>query len=139
MNFIKADGSQTPSSQTKRSIKRSNVERNEATSSPPGVFLTQSESTDRPKTPYEDRLIPTLRNNKGGRASVVNGNLDESLLNTTVNGILPAIDSAVEEQPDVFDPTNDGTEEMTERDMREAAQMNDSLGKQIVIKIRYID
>ena len=110
-------------------------------SSPPPTFLTQVGDSDRPKTPYEDRLIPTLRNNRsrldradqgaagsilngGGRTSVVGGVIEENGVNTS-NG-------AIDEQ-DFNDPaTADGTEEMTERDIREAAQMNDHLGKQIV-------
>ncbi len=112
--------------------------------SPPPAFLTQVGDSDRPKTPYEDRLIPTLRNNRsrldkadqgaagsilngvgGGRTSVAGGVIEENGVNNTSNG-------AIDEQ-DFNDPaTADGTEEMTERDIREAAQMNDHLGKQVV-------
>lgn len=62
--------------------------------------------------------------NGGGRTSVAGGVIEENGVNIS-NG-------AIDEQ-DVNDPTTaDGTEEMTERDIREAAQMNDHLGKQIV-------
>ena len=121
--------------------------------SPPPTFLTQGNDPDRTKTPYDDRLIPTLRNNRsrldtaggaggaggslfngasggGGRLSVVGGVAEEK-----ENGGINISNGAIDEQ-DLNDPaTTDGTEEMTEKDIREAAQMNDHLGKQVVTKL----
>ena len=119
---------------------------------------------EKPLTPYEDRVIPTLRNtNKsrqekfstggggvgvgGGADYYNNGNEDEQLNNSGsenskdngggTNGGVPS-DSIVPDQQqqgeyeqEMYDPI-DGTEEMTERELREAALMNDYLGKQIV-------
>jgi hypothetical protein len=72
--------------------------------SPPPAFLTQVGDSDRPKTPYEDRLIPTLRNNRsrldkadqgaagsilngvgGGRTSVAGGVIEENGVNNRRN------------------------------------------------------
>lgn len=38
-------------------------------------------------------------------------------------------------EQEMYDPIFDGTEEMTEREVREAALMNDILGRQIVTKL----
>lgn len=44
-------------------------------------------------------------------------------------------DSNAANEEDMYDPIFDGTEEMTEREVREAALMNDILGRQIVTKL----
>lgn len=94
-------------------------------------------SYERARTPYEDRIIPTLRNNKSRIEKLESGSRigdpetgESGLLNNSINGIS-------EEQEINYggDPTTDGTEEMTEREVREAAQMNDALGKQVVTKL----
>lgn len=108
--------------------------------SPPPTFITQvnmETDRDRPKTPYEDRLIPTLRNNRSrleklDNTTLANGRMSVNAAPTIEEaGAANTSNGAIEEQ-EVFDPSADGTEEMTERDIREAAQMNDYLGKQIV-------
>ncbi len=99
-------------------------------------------------------MIPTLRNNRsrldktvdaggsngnnlvnigGGRISEIGGTIDENSGVGSVSGA-DINNSAIEEQGGDInnDQTTDGTEEMTERDIREAAQMNDHLGKQVV-------
>lgn len=115
---------------------------------------------EKPLTPYEDRVIPTLRNNNksrqdkmfgtGGADYYNNGNDDEQLNNSgsensketggggggggPSDSIVP-VDQQQQQQneyeQEMYDPM-DGTEEMTEREVREAALMNDYLGKQIV-------
>lgn len=109
---------------------------------------------DKPPTPYEDRVIPTLRNNNksrvdkkyAGDGSDYNGaaNDDEQLNNSggssredggggggdTNDTVVPDQQQQEFEQ-EMYDPM-DGTEEMNEREVREAALMNDYLGKQIV-------
>ncbi len=92
-------------------------------------------------------MIPTLRNN------VNNNNYN----NTSKNNKTEKLQNSNEENNDSkegdgfkesgglnednieqesYDPI-DGTEEMTEREVREAALMNDYLGKQIVIELTY--
>ncbi len=120
---------------------------------------------NKPPTPYDDRVIPTLRNSQKSRLdkeselkSVNKLNLDQ---NNLQNGSTLRILSEEEDSssnnlmndsqapdpnsnppetfnnnadPEAYDPM-DGTEEMTEREVREAALMNDFLGKQIVTKL----
>jgi hypothetical protein len=43
--------------------------------------------------------------------------------------------ASLNDEQEMYDPVFDGTEEMTEREVREAALMNDILGKQIVTKL----
>lgn len=108
---------------------------------------------EKPLTPYEDRVIPTLRNSNksrqdkhfstGGADYYNNGNDDEQLNNSgsdnskDMTGGGGPIDSMVPDSHQVeyeheIQDSVDGTEEMTEREVREAALMNDYLGKQIV-------
>lgn len=102
---------------------------------------------EKPLTPYEDRVIPTLRNsNNKSRLEKRNDEDDGQLNNSGSNHsssdpvVVVGNDSVVpDQQPqqdgeyeqEMYDPM-DGTEEMTEREVREAALMNDYLGKQIV-------
>lgn len=108
---------------------------------------------EKPLTPYEDRVIPTLRNNNKSRQDKSLGGAgadyyssaadDEQLNNSGSNNsqdqgagpdsIVPEQQPPVEFEQEMYDPM-DGTEEMTEREVREAALMNDYLGKQIVKK-----
>ena len=102
----------------------------------------QSTDPNKPSTPYEDRVIPTLRH---GNKSRVDRTMDEE--DNTINESILINDAMVPDQSmsqdqtiDGFEPEYgydpiDGTEEMTERDVREAALMNDYLGKQIVTKL----
>ena len=102
---------------------------------------------DKPSTPYEDRVIPALRNNfNKSRTDGNNQNNSYSLQNEDEqieNGggvgvgaineaIVPDQNESIEQE--IYDPM-DGTEEMSEREVREAALMNDVLGKQIVTKL----
>jgi hypothetical protein len=118
----------------------------------------RSNLPEKPLTPYEDRVIPTLRHresrqekNFAGVSGVATGeyyNTETEPLNNSGGGSGNgeensgggANDSQVPDQQDqqkeefeqeMYDPL-DGTEEMTEREVREAALMNDYLGKQIV-------
>lgn len=105
----------------------------------------------KPSTPYDDRIIPALRNNNKSRQDKntnnndpvnqqqagQNAQSDEDPSNVTLNNTTTTSnnDAMVPDQEtyeqEMFDPM-DGTEEMTEREVREAALMNDCLGKQIV-------
>jgi hypothetical protein len=108
---------------------------------------------NKPATPYDERVIPTLRNSNN--RSRMDNPLAESKNNANGNNSHHANTSMrINEEnepgemlnqqsemypnntesmePETYDPM-DGTEEMTEREVREAALMNDFLGKQIVI------
>lgn len=102
---------------------------------------------DKPSTPYEDRVIPALRNNFNKSRTDGNNqnnsynlqNEDEQIENGGGVGvgaineaIVPDQNESIEQE--IYDPM-DGTEEMSEREVREAALMNDVLGKQIVTKL----
>ncbi len=99
---------------------------------------------DKPSTPYEDRVIPALRNNNKSRIDGNNqnnsyniSNEDEQIENGGGGGVIneaivPDQNESIEQE--IYDPM-DGTEEMSEREVREAALMNDVLGKQIVTKL----
>ena len=101
---------------------------------------------NKPATPYDDRVIPTLRhsNNKSRidkperleQPTTNNNNIieeDQSIDQNTINeAIVPDQNEYLEQE--MYDPI-DGTEEMTESEVREAALMNDYLGKQIVTKL----
>ena len=106
--------------------------------------LEQEKST---LTPYDDRVIPTLRHGNRSRidrdnpqplpAINQNGNIAEEELNNpnetgSSEAIVPEQNPFENVEQEMYDPM-DGTEEMTEREVREAALMNDYLGKQIVI------
>lgn len=114
-------------------------------------FRSPRNRPDKPLTPYEDRIIPTLRNSNKSRQEKVsvgdNIQHDEEQIissipssNTNNNAdptfatkdLLTAQDQEFEQE--MYDPM-DGTEEMTEREVREAALMNDYLGKQIVSNV----
>jgi hypothetical protein len=113
-------------------------------------WLNQNQQHDKVSTPYEDRVIPTLRhvntgvgaNNNKSRLEkyeqgqpIAIGSDDENL---TSEAVVPASDFENELTENVYDANAiDGTEEMTERDVREAALMNDFLGKQIVSGLSY--
>ena len=109
---------------------------------------------ERAVTPYDDRLIPRLRHNRSrferndatgtSADNYENGGANEAVVpgpNGTANGNGNGNGSGgIEtdgrtEEYDIFDPLMDGTEEMTEREVREAALMNDYLGKQLVTKL----
>jgi hypothetical protein len=127
----------------------------------PGIQIQQTSPRtlpDKPPTPYEDRVIPTLRNTNKSRAEKkypdgTDYNEDEQLNNSGGGsssredgggGVGAVNDSIVPDQQqqqqefeqEMYDPM-DGTEEMTEREVREAALMNDYLGKQIVRFLRF--
>jgi hypothetical protein len=103
----------------------------------------------KPATPYDERVIPTLRKNNntsrldksidngheaGGKNSLNNNAAsmrisEEDTGEAVMNSEQQLNTESME--PETYDPM-DGTEEMTEREVREAALMNDFLGKQIV-------
>lgn len=110
--------------------------------------LEQEKST---LTPYDDRVIPTLRHGNRSRidrdhpqplpAINQNGNIAEEELNNpnetgSSEAIVPEQNPFENVEQEMYDPM-DGTEEMTEREVREAALMNDYLGKQIVIIYKF--
>lgn len=110
--------------------------------------LEQEKST---LTPYDDRVIPTLRHGNRSRidrdhpqplpAIIQNGNIAEEELNNpnetgSSEAIVPEQNPFENVEQEMYDPM-DGTEEMTEREVREAALMNDYLGKQIVIIYKF--
>lgn len=100
---------------------------------------------EKPPTPYDDRVIPTLRNNnktqRTDRSQEPHEYANESEEQATgglqnvgnTSGSEAVVPDSNEE--DMYDPIFDGTEEMTEREVREAALMNDILGRQIVTKL----
>ena len=104
---------------------------------------------EKPPTPYEDRVIPTLRHNSIAKSQKGDKTERETNIDTAINeedplaskdGTTSSSEAVVPEsgyegpEQESYDPI-DGTEEMTEREVREAALMNDILGKQIVTKL----
>lgn len=109
---------------------------------------------DKPMTPYDERVIPAIRNqNNRSRmekndqpAPVTNNNpknniAEEDQQDNQTNdsdGVVPDNNNNndannINEFTEQDDPNGmDGTEEMSEKEVREAALMNDILGKQIV-------
>jgi hypothetical protein len=102
-------------------------------------------------TPYEDRIIPTLRHatagvgaggsksrlekyEQGQQPVAAAGSDDENLVSEAVVPAAAGVENEFAAYDNAAYDANgmDGTEEMTERDVREAALMNDFLGKQIV-------
>jgi centrosomal protein CEP104 len=107
--------------------------------------------SNKPATPYDDRVIPTLRHNSNNPNNINNSksrmdkpsfdpanNTEEEQIEQQQNSINEAIvpegGGTDFDQQEMYDPM-DGTEEMTESEVREAALMNDYLGKQIVTKL----
>jgi hypothetical protein len=107
---------------------------------------------EKPLTPYEERVIPTLRNNNNksrqdqaahfqqqstedDRDLAPPGGNDQAQT-TPSEALVPADETTTGPgfEQEMYDPM-DGTEEMTEREVREAALMNDYLGKQTVTKL----
>ena len=98
---------------------------------------------DKPSTPYDDRVIPTLRHTNKSRLDreiqplpAINTNkIDDDLTQDSGSNeaIVPDQNGLENIEQEMYDPI-DGTEEMSEREVREAALMNDYLGKQIVMK-----
>ena len=96
---------------------------------------------DKPLTPYDDRIIPTLRHTNKSRLErealplpAINTNkLEDDLIQDSGSNeaIVPDQNGFENIEQEMYDPM-DGTEEMSEREVREAALMNDYLGKQIV-------
>jgi len=87
-------------------------------------------------------VIPTLRNTNNAAKNTSRPDEDtadpDTTNNTSISGSNEAVvpdqaDQSDQQQQD-YDPI-DGTEEMSEREVREAALMNDILGKQIVTKL----
>ena len=93
-----------------------------------------SNSSEKPSTPYDDRVIPTLRHNVNAKSHQPTAstiiNEQEELATAANEAVVP--ESELEQE--MYDPI-DGTEEMTEREVREAALMNEYIGKQIVTKL----
>jgi len=129
-------------SRTKQASPSSNRQQNNAAGNDLEFY-----STNKPSTPYDDRVIPTLRHNSN------NSNTNNTNINNKSRIDRPETNTVEEDQqaeqiineavvPDqsenleqeMYDPI-DGTEEMTESEVREAALMNDYLGKQIVTKL----
>ena len=103
----------------------------------------------KPSTPYDKRVIPTLRNttNKSRLDKPTDNQHEERQRQSHQSSMRvheeepnesvvldPTNNAAESMEPETYDPM-DGTEEMTEREVREAALMNDFLGKQIVTKL----
>ena len=105
----------------------------------------RSTDQEKPSTPYDDRVIPTLRHTNKSRLeretiplTTINTNrLDDDLIQDSGSSeaIVPDQSGFENIEQEMYDPM-DGTEEMSEREVREAALMNDYLGKQIVSKIQ---
>lgn len=133
MDYDSANGSKSPVFHSPKSL-LSNRQRN-SQSSPRSNRASISERADKPPTPYEDRVIPTLRNTNKSRNDKneypPNDNEDSSQITQSSDALVIDQDNFEAES---YDPM-DGTEEMTEREVREAALMNDYLGKQIVTKL----
>jgi hypothetical protein len=106
--------------------------------SPPPTFVTQAiADPDRPITPYEDRLIPTLRKNRPDKSE--SNNDITTLVSTKAPNVLlseenNAVNNTILNTSAIVDENEieQANGELTERDVREAAQMVDSLGKNIV-------
>ena len=99
---------------------------------------------EKPSTPYDDRVIPTLRHTNKSRLeretqplpNINTNKIDDDLIQDSGSSeaIVPDQNRLENIEQEMYDPI-DGTEEMSEREVREAALMNDYLGKQIVNKI----
>jgi hypothetical protein len=93
---------------------------------------------DKPLTPYDDRVIPTLRHTNKSRLDRENialntNKIEDDLIQDSGSSeaLVPDQSGYENIEQEMYDPM-DGTEEMSEREVREAALMNDYLGKQIV-------
>lgn len=94
---------------------------------------------NKPSTPYDERVIPTLRNNNSKSRMEKPIETLPVVTTTTKSRAIneeEQYDNETNGDPDnleaeAYDPM-DGTEEMTEKEVREANQMNQYLGKQIV-------
>lgn len=133
LDYDSANGSKSPVIHSPKPL-LSNRQINSQTS-PRSNRASISERPDKPPTPYEDRIIPTLRNTNKSRIDkneYPSNENDDAQITQSNDALVPTDQDNFE--PESYDPM-DGTEEMTEREVREAALMNDILGKQIVTKL----
>lgn len=131
-------------SRTKQTSPSSNRQQNNAAGNDLEFY-----STNKPSTPYDDRVIPTLRHNSNNNTTnntntnnkirtdrpdtnIVEEDQQAEQNNMINEAVVP--DQSENLEQEMYDPI-DGTEEMTESEVREAALMNDYLGKQIVTKL----